>query len=317
MANSRQRIRILTVEEFHKRLGSPQQCVAHLLRVRWPDGVICPRCGARPCRALRSRRLYQCSRCRHQTSLTAGTIFHKSRVPLHKWFYAIYCLAQDKKGCSAMLLSKELDVCYPTAWLMAHKIRHAMAREALGTLLSGMVELDVAVLNGTKPDLPRRPAQPDRGMERKTPLLAAVETTTNGRFGRVALAAVKTLRKPRVTRFVTSTLAQGCRVRTGTLRGFQHLGSLGFAHERVEAGAAGEKGAAFSPRVHTLIGNLHRFLLGRHHAICGKHASRYLGEFAYRFNRRWHEHRLFALLLRTCVRCQVIAYPDLCAAELR
>lgn len=314
MANARQRIRILTVAEFHRRLGSPQQCAAHLLRLRWPNGVVCPRCGARPCRPLARRRLYQCPRCRHQTSLTAGTVFHKSRVPLDKWFWAIYRLAQDKKGCSAMLLSKELDVCYPTAWLMAHKIRQAMAREALGTLLKGVVELDDAVLAGARPD-PHGDRR--RGTEGKTPLLVAIETTATGRPGRAALAAVKRLGKPRVTRFVTDTLARGCHVRTGMRRGFRHLGSLGFDHEPVEAGPDGGLDGPHLPRVHLLLVLLHRFVLGRHHTIFGKHASRYLGEFAYRFNRRWSERRLFQSALLTCVRCQVITYPALCAAELR
>jgi transcription elongation factor Elf1 len=314
MAKARKRVRILSVSEFRQRFGTAEQCAVHLARTRWPEGFVCPRCGGRRFSALARRGLHQCSACRRQTSLTAETIFHKSRVPLDKWFWAIYRLAQDKKGCSALLLSKELDVCYPTAWLMAHKIRHAMAEKALNNLLQGVVELDDAYLGGARRG---QPGYHGRGAKGKTPLLVAVETTADRTPGRAAVAAVKTLHKTRVTRFVTATLAQGCRVRTDKLGGFQHLRTLGYDHEAVKVGTHSKIATKIFPQVHLLISNLKRFLLGRHHAIAGKHASRYVGEFTYRFNQRWREANLFDSLLKSCVRSKVITYPQLRLAELR
>lgn len=141
------RVHILTPAQFQTRFASENACCEHLVRVRWPNGFVCPHCGGREHSFIRTRRLYQCSFCRRQTSLTAGTIFHKSRRPLRLWFWAIYLLAQDKKGCPALLLMKQLDVSYPTAWLMAHKIRQAMASDSL-PMLDGRIELDDAYLGG-------------------------------------------------------------------------------------------------------------------------------------------------------------------------
>lgn len=313
MCKPRRRIQILSVPRFRKRFGTVEQCADHLARTRWPKGFVCPRCAGRTVSYLSRRRLWQCSTCRYQVSLTAGTIFHKSRIPLDKWFWAIYRLAHDKKGCSALLLSKEIDVCYPTAWLMAHKIRNAMAGQALEDLLQGVVELDDAYLGGVRRG---RPGHHGRGADGKTPMLVAVEARPDGRPGRVALSAVKTLRKPRVTRFVTGAVAAGARVRSDKLGGFRHLSSLGYDHEQVKVGEHSRIATKVFPRVHLLISNLKRFLLGRHHAIAGKHAPRYLGEFAYRFNHRWNEAGLFRSLVKTCVQSQVVTYPQLCAAEL-
>lgn len=305
------RVRILTVSGFQGRFGTPEQCAAHLAKVRWPHGFVCPHCGgARAC-DLKRRCVFQCNDCRRQTSLTAGTIFQRSRVPLHKWFWAVYRLAQDKKGCSALLLSKELDVCYPTAWLMAHKIRHAMSRHNQPFALQGLVELDDAYLGGARPG---HPGHQGRAADGKTPVLAAVEVRPDGKPGRAALLPVRNFRKPSVTAFVQACLQPGCTVKTDAMGGFSHLSQLGHEHRCTPIGADKSQASKRLPTVHMLISNLKRFVLGRHHAIAGKHAERYVGEFNYRFNRRREESSLFATLIQACARTQVITYPELCHA---
>ena len=233
------------------------------------------------------------------------------RSTLARWFWAIYLLAQDKKGCSAMLLSKLLDVCYPTAWLMAHKIRHAMAGEALTEPLQGLIELDDAYLGGHRPGEPGRQGRAAAG---KTPILVAVEARSPTRAGRAMLCPVRNFRKPAIRRFVECWLTPNCAVRTDWMGGFAQLGQLGFEHERIVQGK-GKQAAGKLVLAHRIVSNLKRFLLGRHHAIDGKHSVRYLGEFAWRLNRRDREATLFAQLIQTCVRTQTIAYPDLCRAE--
>lgn len=306
------RVRIVSVSDIHRRFGTPEPCASHLTKVRWPGGFACPHCQSHRATYLPQRRVFQCNDCRRQTSLTAGTVFHRSRVPLPKWFWAIYRLAHDKKGCSALLLSKELDVCYPTAWLMAHKIRQAMSRHNQPFALQGLVERDDAYLGGVRPG---HPGHQGRASDGKTPLLVAVEVRPNGKPGRAALLPVRNFCKPTVTSFVRDCLQPGCTIKTDAMGGFSHLSQLGHAHRCTPIGTDKANASKLLPTVHMLISNLKRFVLGRHHAIGGKHAGRYVGEFNYRFNQRRHESHLFATLFQTCVNTQVITYKELCRDE--
>ena len=311
MAPFRPRVRILSMSEFQRRFGSKASCAQWLSAARWPDGFACPACGHRQSVFIATRLLHQCSACRRQTSLTAGTLFHKSRVPLDKWFWAIYRLAQDKKGCSALLLSKELDVCYPTAWLMAHKIRQAMLAGSSRRLLQHVVELDDAYLGGA------RAGRRGRGATGKTPLLVAVEAQADGRPGQAAIEPVRHFRQGRVHAFAQARLNRDCTICSDGFVAFTGLSTMGYRHRSMKVGSNTDLGVRRFPLVHLVISNLKRFLLGRHHAIASKHAIRYVGEFLYRFNHRWQESDLFERLATACVRDSAITYPQLKAAELR
>ena len=127
----------MTVSEFRSRFGDEVLCAEHLTAQRWPNGFVCRRCGGRSRGYMARRRVHECTGCGYQSSVTAGTIFHKTRTPLSSWFWAIYRMSQDKKGISALQLSKEIGVSYPTAWLMQHKIRQAMADRDQGYRLQG------------------------------------------------------------------------------------------------------------------------------------------------------------------------------------
>lgn len=310
MSSTGHSVRILTVRAFHERFGTDQRCAEHLTHLRWPKGFICPACGHAGGGYVRTRRLYQCRACRRQTSLTAGTIFHKTRVPLSKWFWALYRLAQDKKGIPALLLAKEIGVCYPTAWVMLQKIRHAMATGEADRVLTGTVELDDAYMGGFQP------GPHGRGAKGKTPFFVAAEVTPAGGLGRAALQPARRLNRRGAEAFVRRRLVTGSCVRTDGLSIYRGLAALGYDHEAVRVGTHGTKAVTVFPWVHTLVSNLKRFVLGRHHAIAGKHAVRYLGEFAYRLNRRWQESELFAALLVTCTQVRAMTYPELKAAEV-
>lgn len=311
MNTARHRVRILTVQEFAERFGTDRQCAEHLARRRWQKGFTCPACGHAGSSYVATRRLHQCSACRHQTSLTAGTIFHKTRVPLRKWFWALYRMGQDKKGISAMMLRKEIGVSYPTAWLMLQKIRHAMTTGEKDRVLHGSVELDDAYIGGF------RSGPHGRGAKGKTPFFVAAEVSAGGGLGRAILQPTRRLTRRNAERFTQTRLDSSCRVRTDGLNIYRALGALGYEHESVVVGSHGRKAVTAFPWVHTVVSNLKRFILGRHHAIAGKHAVRYLGEFAYRLNRRNQESNLFAMLLDTCTKVKAMTYPELKAAEVR
>ena len=165
------RVRGLSDEAFREAFGSEEQCRAALVRLRWPDGFVCPSCGHRGHCVLAGRGLYQCNRCKRQTSATAGTIFHSTKLPLRLWFAAIHLIVTAKNGVSSVELGRRLGVKQPTAWAMKHKIMAVMARREGETRLDGRVEMDDAYLGGR-----RSGGKRGRGAAGKTPFVAAVST---------------------------------------------------------------------------------------------------------------------------------------------
>jgi transposase-like protein len=143
-------VRMLTVSEFRTQFGEEAQCAEQLTRQRWPEGFRCPRCAGTTRGYIASRRVHECKQCAYQCSVTAGTIFHKTRTPLTSWFWAIYRMSHDKKGISAMQLMKEIGVSYVTAWTMQHKIRKAMEDRDQRYKLHGIIEVDEGYVGGAE-----------------------------------------------------------------------------------------------------------------------------------------------------------------------
>jgi len=154
---------MLTVQGFRRLFGEERQCAAQLTRQRWPEGFRCPRCSA----------------CGYQCSVTAGTIFHKTRTPLFRWFWAIYRMSHDKKDISAAQLAEEIGVSYPTAWRMQHKIRKAMEDREQSYRLHGLVEVDEGYVGG------QEPGTNGRGSRTKSVVAVAVEHAAEGQSGRL------------------------------------------------------------------------------------------------------------------------------------
>src|SRR5258708_6167237 len=199
---------MLTVQEFRASFGEEQQCGEQLSRQRWPDGFGCPRCGG-PSRGYMSvRQVHECGACGYQCSVTAGTIFHKTRTPLSSWFWAIYRMSHDKKGISAMQLAKEVGVSYPTAWLMLHKIRKAMSDRDQGYRLSGLVEVDEGYVGGEEHGEGRR-GRGKPGVRSKSVVAVAVERRGAGKPGQkpvpgfAALEVIPDASAPTMEKFLT------------------------------------------------------------------------------------------------------------------
>jgi transposase-like protein len=159
--------------EFQKRFSSEEACYRYLFDLRWTEGFCCPRCGHKGYYFVSKRCLYQCKSCNYQVSLTAGTVFHKTHTPMQKWFWAIFLVATDKRGYSALALMKTIEVSYPTAWLMLQKIRAAMSERDSMYQLSGLVQLDEAFFGG--PD-----GKQGRGTD-KMAACVAVSTSADGK----------------------------------------------------------------------------------------------------------------------------------------
>jgi transposase-like protein len=271
----------MSLAAFQAEYGSEERCHTALFSQRWPDGFVCPKCqGQRHSYCVR-RRLYQCSACRAQTSLKAGTIFHKSKILLTKWFLAIYLLTQSKNDISALELSRQLGVKYDTAWAMKHKLMAAMAERNKAYKLKGEVQIDDAYLGGA------RKGTPGRGAEGKTPFLAAVETR-DGKPFYIKLRTVPAFTKRAAERFAQEALHPATFVISDGLFCFQGLDVAGLAHRAIVGGRAARR--TVDPRfkwVNTCLGNIKGAITGTCRAIRSQHAGRYLAAYEYRFNRRF------------------------------
>ena len=138
----------ITFQEFRTRFSTEESCRAELFRLRFPNGFVCPKCGCTEYYPVRGRNTFQCRACRHQTSVTAGTVMHRTHLPLTAWFWAIYLCATDKRGISAVQLSRTLNICYESAWYLLHRIRCAMAQRDENYALFGIVEMDDGYVGG-------------------------------------------------------------------------------------------------------------------------------------------------------------------------
>jgi transposase-like protein len=273
----------LSEAALRERFGSEEACRRALFEMRWREGLTCPGCGHRGFCELRTRKLFQCNRCKRQVRLTAGTVFQDTKLPLTTWFQAIYHLTQGKGGISSIELGRRLGVKQGTAWLVKHKLMRAMAaREAAKPKLSGRVEIDDAYLGGE-----RSGGKRGRGASGKTPIVAAVETTAERKPRRLRLSVVKGFRKKEVERIAKRDFAPGTTVVSDGLSCWPAVEKAGCSHRPMVTGS-GKRAASWAPFrwVNTALGNIKTAIAGTYHHVSPKHAQAYLTSYAYRFDRR-------------------------------
>ena len=289
----------LSLPEFIQRFGTEEQCAAALELARWPEGFHCPKCDGTQHSVLKSgsRKTFQCSHCRHQTSLIAGTIFQGTRLPLTTWFLAIYLISQAKTGLSALALKRQLGVSYPTAWRIQHKLMQSMLeREALYTL-QGSAQADDAYLGGENPG-----GKAGRGSESKVPFVAAVSVDDEGHPSYAKFIAITGFTSEAIQDWARDSLDPGCRVLTDGLGCFNGISDVGRQHDVIVAGGRKPRDLPQFGWVNTVLGNLKTGLSGAYHAFkFRKYAQRYLSTVTYRFNRRFNLATLPMSLLRAAV----------------
>ena len=302
----------LSEAEFERQYGTEEACREALFRWRWPEGFECPICGERRHSAIRSRQLFQCSACRRQTSLTAGTIFAATKVPLRTWFRAIYHVTQTKQGISSIELGRRLGVTQGTAWTIKHKLGQVMLERDAERLLAGRVELDDAYLGGE-----RSGGKRGRGSPGKTPFLAAVETTPEGKPVRLKLRRVGSFCRRAVEGFAKCSLDRTCEVVSDGLPCFAAVTKAGCRHTVVKTGSGAR--AARTPAfrwVNTALGNIKAAITGTYRSIAPKHVPRYLAEFEYRFNRRYDLAAMLPRLATAAAQTPPMPYRLLKLAEV-
>ena len=302
-----------TLREFQLQFASEEACQQYLAVCRWPDGFVCPRCGGRRAYGLVKLKRWQCTGCRHQVSLTAGTILHNTKTPLTVWFWAAYLMTTDKRGVSALLFQRQLGLRrYETAWMMLHKFRRAMinlTREPL----RGEVEVDDTWVGGAQTGL--RGSRQLRG--RKAALvLVAVEKRGRG-TGRARMEVIPDFKSVTLITFLKQNVESGATVYTDGLKSFTGLQEAGFKHVPRSQPLRTElrKGAkSVVPLADRAIGNLKQWLIGTHHGVSRGQLQVYLDEFVFRHNRRKLPMASFQTLLGLGTGRQPTNYKTICGA---
>ena len=261
-----------TLVEFENRFSSEAGCIDYLMSVRWPEGFRCPHCGADdPWRTARGQ--FHCSQCGVQTTITSGTIFHRTRKPLNIWFRAIWHITSQKYGANALGLQRVLDLgSYRTAWQWLHKLRRAMVRPGRDRL-NGVIEVDETYVGGKKP------GKRGRGAAGKALVGIAVEDKGGKRIGRIRLWHLEDASAASLTPFVREVAQPGSTIRTDDWQGYNLLSGKGFAHIVLPSHEL--------KLAHLVASLLKRWLIGTYQgAVKPSHLVYYLDEFTFRFNRR-------------------------------
>jgi transposase-like protein len=281
-----------TLVELLARFSDDESCRRYLAQVRWPGGFACSACGGRQCWWLSDGRL-SCSGCRKRISLTAGTIFADTKLPLMIWFPAAWLVTNTKNGMSALSLQRALGLrSYESSWLLLHKLRRAMVRLGRDPL-SGEVEVDESYVGG--------PTAGARGRGTGKAIVAiAAQCRPEGKIGRIRLALVPDTSQQSLHDFCLDTIAPGSVVCTDGLPSYRGLEALGYEHQPTAITGTGSPAHVVMPRVHRVASLLKRWLLGTHQGGMQERQLRfYLDEFVFRFNRRSSRSRghLFLRLL--------------------
>ena len=272
-----------SLQQLFKEYGTEEQCERAVFHWKWPTGFCCPACQKSSYCVLEKRHLYQCNRCHHQTSLTSGTLFESTKLPLTTWFLAIYLITQSKTGKSALSLMRDIGVSYNTAWSMKHKIMQAMKERDDREPLTGKIQLDDVYYGGE-----RHGGKIGRGAENKTPFLAAVSVDDEDRPQRMNLNVVEGFTTVEVERWAKRHLTSGSQVVSDGLPCFSGVKAAGCTHTAIVTGGGFSSVQIKEFKwVNTMIGNVKNAIKGNYHAINKKHLPRYLAEFCYRFNRRF------------------------------
>lgn len=285
--------------KLFEQFGSTERCRLYLERLRWPEGVFCLRCHSVKISKIRKRNQFECDTCSYQFSVTAGTIFHDSHLPLPKWFAAVFLLCESKKGMSALQLKRTLKVAYKTAWYLCHRIREAV-KDADVSPLTGIVECDETYIGG-KGEFMHASTKYRRGIRKggqaagKTMVMGAIQ-----RRGGVRLQVGHRPTKEELQTFVRAKIADETEaIMTDQHKAYEGLADYNTRHETVDHWKKEYvRGDVHTNTIENVWSLFKRSIIGSYHQISVKHLDRYLDEFEFRFNNRHNPFLFRDTLLR-------------------
>jgi len=280
--------KITSLVEAQREFATQERCEEYLAEMRWPNGVECPRCGSKAVTRLSTRRKWQCKDCRYQFSVTAGTIFHKTYIDLPRWMMAVWLMCNSPKGCSSKQLERTLGVTYKTAWYMTHRIRKAMIADRAEVRLSGIIEMDDAVVK----------ADGGHAKGRSMPNAKLVLGMAS-RDGDIKLQIVNTLTHKEIKRVFAKNVDYVQAVYTDGHPSFQGMEELA-PHQYVVHLTQWVDGDVHTNFVENAWSLFKRSLVGIFHHVSAKHLQAYLDEFSFRYSHRDEKPRLMELVLASC-----------------
>lgn len=312
-----------SLTQFQEEFPDDARCAAFLFKRRWPDGFACPVCGTGDASALKSRaHAFECKGCGRQTSITAGTVMHRTKLPLTVWFWAAHLMATHSNGMSARQLEDQLGLTYKTAWLLTQKLRRSMV-DPEREHLEGVVEVDQA-------EIPFRAGNgffDPGGSSGKILIAGAVEVIDRDtkrakprrkqakyldtQSGRIRLALIADNSAASIEAFVRANVKPGT-----TLLTDGHASYSGLADYRHDPRVVGRMAGHIAlPWIHRVFSLLKRWALGTYHGLRRKHVDTYLNEFVYRYNRRFYRHASFETVLRLAAHHLPASYWDIIGSE--
>jgi hypothetical protein len=307
--------------DFCAKYKDEPACIQALVDLKWPAGFTCGKCQGSKAYHLTTRpRVFECATCGHQHSITAGTVFHKTRTDLRKWFIAAFFIGHDKRGISALMLSRELAMRYDTAWLMCHKLRHALTESLADFKLADVVEIGAAFYGGR-----RRTGNPElMQYGARTTILCAVEkvstkstdrNTDKQSFvaGSARIAVLPHTAAGHIDGFIGANIKPGTAIVLDAIR--RHTNPPEPVLDFTMQSAEKAEGSA-TPIVRRILSNVRTWLNGTYHGVSVKHLPRYLREWNYRFNRRSRIAELDLFLLRRAISLETITYAGLVAGDM-
>lgn len=291
--------------QFIEKCGTEEKCREKLFNLRWPDGHTCDKCGGKESKKISTRNEYICSNCGKQFSLICGTVFEGTKLPIQKWFCAIFLMSKDKRGVSALQLSRELGINYKSARLMAINLKNAMTKRDMEYMLEGIIEMDEFYLgkgsNGKR----------GRGTD-KSKVLISLSKNEENQMQYLKLQVCDDLKEDTINSFVKGNIKAGSTIISDGFKSYNGLLEIDMKHE---IKISGEDNEYLS--LHTVISNVKSFVLGTYHGLDTNQLQICLNEFCYRFNRRYCHGSLFERLLNLCLnptrlRRVDIVYFDVC-----
>jgi transposase-like protein len=293
------------------KFGNDEKCRMYLEKLRWPEGLRCVRCLSDKVSHIYKRNQFACDACQYHFSVTAGTIFHDSHLPLMKWFAAIYLLCEAKKGMSALQLKRTLKVAYKTAWYLCHRIREAV-KDADVSMLDGLCEVDEAYIGGKPKNMHKvkrnKIKKSEKGYEHKTMVLGAIERGGNVRLQVGGQHPTREI----LHSFIKAKIAdETTLIVTDEAHGYKGIGDANTIHATVNhRSEEWVRGYIHTNTLENVWSLFKRSIVGSYHQISVKHMDRYLDEFEFRFNNRNNPYLFRDTLLRLLATSN-LEYKDL------
>ncbi len=284
----------MNIIELQKKFSTQRKCLSYLGKVRWPNGVICPRCQSDSVSRIKTRGNFDCNKCRYMFSVTSGTIYHKTHLPLSKWLIATHIMCNAKKGVSAKQIQRTLIVTYKTAWYLCHRIRIAMKEKTFKEKFKGVVEVDETYIGGKVRRFSGDWLEESR-FKNKIPVMGILE-----RGGQVRCQAVGDTTKFTMTNVIKKYVDQKAKsVYTDEHPSYKTLSKV-FTHKSINHIKSYVKGDVHTNGIENFWSILKRGIYGNYHKVSRKYLSLYLNEFTYRFNNRNNPQLFEAVLNNSC-----------------